>query len=263
MSQTFNDRPFTAREFFKDTWVITGVGCESYLVIGKEKAMMVDTGMSHLNLKEFAQTLSDKPIFVVNTHGHFDHTGGNGFFDEVYTHPYAAGEAKRCFGDPAGYPLDYEIKTFEEGHVFELGDRPIETIFIGAHSPGSVAYLDKNARLLFTGDELECGQVLCMGKAQPGEMRAVEKHLNNMKKLKARVSEFDLICPAHNGTPILPRYIDTFIEMDEAILHGEEGLKQIYSPTWPGFGRENENMRRLQREGTTAIIYDQSDYPLK
>ena len=44
-----------------------------YLAEGKERAMLVDTGAGLGRLKETVKALTDKPVFVVNTHGHIDH----------------------------------------------------------------------------------------------------------------------------------------------------------------------------------------------
>ena len=68
------DRPFTGRKVTDNTYVITGSGCDSYLLMGDECAIMIDSGMSKLNLKEFCQEFTDLPIIgVINTHGHLDH----------------------------------------------------------------------------------------------------------------------------------------------------------------------------------------------
>ena len=263
-----NDKPFRAWEFAPDTWQIDGVGAAAFLVLGKEKALMIDTGMSRLNIREFVETLTDLPIMVANTHGHFDHTGGNGFFDEVYMSAYAATEAKSVFKTGADvreeeeYPLDYEITVIEEGYVFDLGGRRLEAIAIPCHSPGSFAYLDMDRGMLFSGDEIDPGQVLLMSYTE--ERKHVQDYLANMAKLKARENEFTMICPAHNGCPITSRYVDLFIELGERIIAGEEGSTEVFSSTWSGHGRpQNPNWRRMEAPGGTAIVYDQRDYPLK
>ena len=65
------DRIFTARKITPNTYVITGTGCDSYLLLGDESAILIDSGMSKRNLKEFCQTLTDLPFAgVINTHGH-------------------------------------------------------------------------------------------------------------------------------------------------------------------------------------------------
>ena len=146
-----NIRPFTARKITPNTWVITGAGCETYLLLGDEMAMLIDSGMSPLDLNAFCRTLT----------GHFDHTGGNGWFKKAYMHPLAVKDAKRPFGgDASQWKLDYEIETVEEGQILDLGSRRLEIIYDGAHSLGSIAILDLDNYILFTGDELESGQVL-------------------------------------------------------------------------------------------------------
>lgn len=63
------------------------MGVLTTLVIGKQKALLVDTGYGLENLKEYIEKMNNKPLIVVNSHGHMDHTGGNYLFDEVYIHP--------------------------------------------------------------------------------------------------------------------------------------------------------------------------------
>lgn len=243
--ETANIRPFTARKITPNTWVITGVGCDAYLLLGDEMAMLVDSGMSPLDIKTFCETLTDLPIAgVINTHGHFDHTGGNGWFRRAFMHPLAAKDAKRPFGgDAEGWKLDYEIQTLAEGEVLNLGNRRLEILYIGAHSLGSIAILDLDNRILFTGDELDPGQVLCnMGGAKvPGQ--TVENHQKNMRKLKARWAEYDILCPAHNGSPIDKSYVNDFIIVDQMILDGVPGRADIASPTLP-FRRPDGALRQ-------------------
>ena len=41
-----------------------------YLVVGEDKACMIDTMMGYNDLKQAVAKLTDKPVTVVNTHGH-------------------------------------------------------------------------------------------------------------------------------------------------------------------------------------------------
>lgn len=54
------------------------------LIIGEEKALLIDTGYGFGDLAGFVRTLTDKPLEVVLTHGHTDHCGGNSQFPIVY-----------------------------------------------------------------------------------------------------------------------------------------------------------------------------------
>lgn len=234
------DRNFHPRKLNANTWMFDGDGSYSYLICGKEKALMVDTGMSKGNLRAYAEQFTDLPIMVVNTHGHFDHTGGNGYFDEVYIHPQGVESCRKPFGDADDFPLDYEPIPVKEGHIFDLGGTQVEVIYIPAHAESSIALLDHTNRVLYTGDELECGQVLLGGPHKKAPVPAaatnrVRAHLNNMKKLKARIDEYDIIYPAHNGSPIDISYVDMFIELDSRVLSGQPGTKDVFSRVLPDY----------------------------
>ena len=58
-----------------------------YLVVGEEKAALIDTGMGFPGLRQLVERLTDKPVIVLNTHGHLDHIGGNDEFGCIYLHP--------------------------------------------------------------------------------------------------------------------------------------------------------------------------------
>ena len=58
-----------------------------YLVVGAERAALIDTGMGFPGLHQLVEKLTDKPVIVLNTHGHLDHIGGNDEFDCIYLHP--------------------------------------------------------------------------------------------------------------------------------------------------------------------------------
>ncbi|MEZ4590062.1 MAG: MBL fold metallo-hydrolase [Chloroflexota bacterium] len=57
------------------------------LVVGEEKALLLDTGYGLDNLPETVAQIADLPVILVNSHGHLDHVLGNRFFDEAYLHP--------------------------------------------------------------------------------------------------------------------------------------------------------------------------------
>lgn len=83
---------FAVDELAPGTWLVaepSHVNC--YLVAGTERAVLVDTGLGLGDIRSAAQSLTDLPITVVNTHSHSDHRGGNWRFDDVAAHPLAAG----------------------------------------------------------------------------------------------------------------------------------------------------------------------------
>ena len=55
-----------------------------YLLAGKKKAILIDTGFGTIDLKKIVQSLTSLPVEVILTHGHADHIGGTSFFERVY-----------------------------------------------------------------------------------------------------------------------------------------------------------------------------------
>jgi glyoxylase-like metal-dependent hydrolase (beta-lactamase superfamily II) len=52
------------------------IGNHQYLIVGTEKALLIDTGFSIESLKEKIEEITMLPLILVNTHGHPDHCGG-------------------------------------------------------------------------------------------------------------------------------------------------------------------------------------------
>ncbi len=220
----------------EDTWVINFMGGSQnmYLLEGKEKALLIDTGWGAGNLRAYVEKLTDKPVIVFNTHGHLDHSGGNGEWEKVYMLPGGKADIFTCYRLPFDasklpYP-GYECVFVSDGDTVDLGGRVIELIDISSHSNGSLAFLDHNSGYLFVGDELESTQVLMYEtEAIPGYEFVLDKklraHYANMLKLRERKSEWNTILPAHNGAPIAHSYLDDFIGLVEHIYEGDATIE--------------------------------------
>ena len=262
--ELFEDN-FDFRLIFPDTWMIgtksaaQPMSCDCYLVIGRERAVLIDSGMSTLNIKDYIDELGlcDVPIAgVINTHSHFDHSGGNGFFGHAWMSEKAKKGATTPFGPADGYLLDYPIDFVKEGDVIDLGDRKLEIFEIGAHDPSSIAILDRSRRILFSGDELETGwiNVGSMGKAK-NPASTIEQHYYNMKKLESLLPYYDAICCGHHGSPIAKESIYHFLKCDEMILSGVPG--DAYIPYKTAGGHPLGEAARVMRYKSAHICYSQ------
>ncbi len=273
------EQNFSAQKLRPGTWMISGGGdsCDRFLLAGDREAVMIDAGCSVHDIRAFAQSLTPLPVrAVINTHSHFDHTGGNGFFDTVYLTEETSRSAKNTMGQAAqDYPLDYEYSFVGDEDIIDPGNRPLQIIKLDCHAPGSIAVLDAGRRLLFPGDEVDSGQVLLLpGYAEkPGQFHSrpastVETCLRALKKLAGFRKDFDLICPGHNGAPIGADWIDRYMEAAQAVLSGAEGSSDCsspsYSPADEHYPLPEANYRRFTLNGASLVycadlIYD-SDY---
>ncbi len=217
------DEPyFRAEPIAPGTWKILSSGDYSYLFEGENEAVAIDTGYGAGNLREFLQTLTDKPVRnVINTHSHFDHTANNGYFEKAYmahkaiplaTIPYAS-------FDGITFIQDYERVGIGEGFRYDLGGRVLEVFDIPDHTADGIALLDRKERLLITGDEL---MPLPMGKSL--KRATVKTFFGYMEKLMAHRSEFDrLVC---GGGVHDAAMLDAYYACARAILEGDKGEPQ-------------------------------------
>ena len=153
-----DDEPYRWWRLFDDTYVIHyGEALDTFLLLGEEKALQIDTAYGRGDFPNIVDMLKgDRELLVVNTHEHFDHTGGNKFFPKVYMHPLAFENADKPFDplpqewfDNMPYP-DYEKVGIEDGYVFHLGGRDVEVLHTPAHCKSSLSFIDHGRRLLLS-----------------------------------------------------------------------------------------------------------------
>lgn len=249
----------------EDTHIISFMGGSQfmYLLEGEDKALLIDTGWGAGNLREFVEKLTSKPVLVTNTHGHLDHSGGNGEWESVMLLPGAADDLFMCHRLPFDvsklpYP-NYERKIVKGGDVIDLGGRTIELIDISAHSNGSLAYLDRKNGYLFVGDELESSQVLMYEtEAIPGHEFVLDKKLRahhaNMTHLKSLQGVWNTVFPAHNGTPIAHSYLDDYIALVEHIYAGDAIIEDKLNHVYAEAGDPEHKLCRVRWGGASFFI---------
>lgn len=75
-------------EIAPKTYFINEFGMNAmYLIVGEKRALAIDAGSGFCDFKGIIESLTKLPYDVAITHGHPDHVGGAGQFDEIYIHP--------------------------------------------------------------------------------------------------------------------------------------------------------------------------------
>lgn len=252
-------------------WVLSnGWQNFQYLLVGKEKAVLIDTGYGEGNIRSVVEEITSLPVMVINTHGHFDHTGGNGLWQQAWMGEASTKDCKNAFSLEQSemaaskpYP-NYETQVLTDGATIELGNETLEVMTIPAHHDGSIAILAHKNRLLFTGDELESGQVLILKQRSDLDfLPAIARHLANTERLLARQTDFDYLFPAHNGYMLDPdRYLNDFINLDQQILNGvaevrpdTAGFNYPADPVISGSVFGNFGRQKRVFYGAASIVY--------
>lgn len=157
------------------------------LFVGYKQALLLDTGYGFVDIHALVRSITALPLLVVNTHGHADHVGGNGWFTQAaYIHSadrtlfeqsrstlsrqkiierskektnYATGVTTNllpknfCEEDYMQKP-NGSLEALEDGMLFELGGMSLQAIHLPGHTAGSTGLWDEDAKVLYLGDAM-------------------------------------------------------------------------------------------------------------
>jgi glyoxylase-like metal-dependent hydrolase (beta-lactamase superfamily II) len=143
---------FQTREFHAGVWLVAEPShVNSWLVAGRERAVLLDTGLGIAPIRPVVEQLTDRPVSVLNTHAHFDHIGGNREFEEIAIHELGAPALEEEVSPAllADY-LDYTRQLLAAAHEYRRTDRALFHLL----TP------DSNPRPLPEGFELETWRIL-------------------------------------------------------------------------------------------------------
>ena len=154
----------------------------------------------------------------MSTHADGDHIGCNAEFDSAHMHPAEMPYIQNTKADAAVSPL-------WEGDVIDIGGRSFEVLLIPGHTPGSIALLDRENRILVSGDSLSETPVFMFG-----EVRSIHAYIASMEKLIKLQGLIDEIYPSHGPFPIAPSQIKWAYEAAKKLAAGELPPQE---PTFP------------------------------
>jgi glyoxylase-like metal-dependent hydrolase (beta-lactamase superfamily II) len=198
----------------------------SFLIEGEDRALLFDTGLGIGNMRAVVQQLTDKEIVVLNSHTHYDHIGGNYQFETIYamdteyTRSRAAGSPHEAVAEflsegwvwkdlPDGFiPETYRSHPFGisrlvgEGDTIDVGGRVLEILVTPGHAPDSICLIDRENRLLFTGDTFYLAPLYThISNADFAD------YARSATRLAALAPEIDSALTSHNVPVVDSRYM--------------------------------------------------------
>lgn len=209
-----------------------------HLVVGRERAALIDTGMGIGDAAAEVRRLTTLPCVVLNTHYHWDHVGANYAFAERAIHaaeidlvtrehdlgstPQAMQSAAARAVLPDGFdPAQYRVvpmpatRVLHEGDLIDLGGRALRVLHTPGHSPGHVVFVDETAGLLFSGDNAYRGPMfVCFDGCDPAAFARSARRLAGLPDVR-------LICPGHNDPINAPGWLGALAEGVEAAVSGQ------------------------------------------
>ena len=212
-----------------------------YLLIGSERALLIDTGLGVCNIYEQVRRLTDKPVTAVATHIHWDHIGGHKYFPEFYAHeaeldwlngkiPLPLQAVKNMVADRCELPEDFCINGYaifqgkpgrllDDGDTIDLGGRTIQVLHTPGHSPGHLCFWEDEKGYLYSGDLVYEGTLFANYPSTDPQ-----SYMTSLEKIASL--PIKQLFPGHHSLNISPELViqmrDAFcgLNEDRKLCHG-------------------------------------------
>ena len=216
----------------------------SFLFTGSERAMLFDSGIGVGNIRDVVSQLTDLDVIVVNSHTHYDHVGGNHLFDRIYardldyTKNSAQGTPHEVMAEwvsegwvwkpyPEGFDPDAYVShpfavtdILDEGTVIDIGGRSFEVLLTPGHAPDSVCLLDRDNRVLLTGDTFYLAPLYTHIEGS-----SYADYAASAARLEGLVDDVDALYTSHNVPIADPVYLQRMADAFRAIDSGEAAFE--------------------------------------
>jgi glyoxylase-like metal-dependent hydrolase (beta-lactamase superfamily II) len=221
------------------------------LVIGEQKAALIDTGCGIGNLRKAVEAVTSQPVIVINTHTHLDHLGSNPQFDEIamFDHPLSRRVAEYGVDHdivqtdllaenlvikpwPEGFdPSDFALPPFKvsrwlmDGDRINLGGGDLEVIHTPGEAVDHICLLDRANRILFCGDILLHGSVWT--HLAGGSLKDL---ITSYRRLMGYFDAFDYLMPSHNEPWLDKDLLPETLDGAEKVISGQVEPQEIVDP---------------------------------
>lgn len=190
-------------------YLLTGAGGNMALFIGDDGAFMVDDQFAPLSDKILTAVseLTDQPLrFVINTHWHGDHTGGNENMGKAGALIVAHENVRKRMSTeqftklwdrttPASPAAALPVITFTDATTFHWNGDEVRVQHVGpAHTDGDSIIVFKNANVIHMGDTFFNGSYPYVDLSAGGSVNGV---IENARRVLELADEQTKIIPGH------------------------------------------------------------------
>jgi glyoxylase-like metal-dependent hydrolase (beta-lactamase superfamily II) len=157
---------------------------DMYLIEGKDRALLFDTGMGRGDLATYVKTLTKLPVDVAITHGNRDHFLQVDQFPDATVYMSALDVTRL---PPALVTPKY--RWIKDGDIIDIGaGRKFEIMEVPGHTLGCVLFVDYSNKIAITGDALSSGSMVYMFSPT---CAALDQYLDGLLKTEARLQRLD------------------------------------------------------------------------
>ncbi len=153
------------------TWIYDGINDSIYVDESETEAFVIDTGMRDENLTNYIREhITKKPLTLVVTHGHLDHSMKVSEFDCFYM------SKKDDHLVPTEAHADFNKRIDINGSdVITIPGLDLVVVDSAGHTPGSVSFVDRKHRAVFHGDAFSSGANVWMQLPGCSDLSAYRK----------------------------------------------------------------------------------------
>jgi glyoxylase-like metal-dependent hydrolase (beta-lactamase superfamily II) len=213
-----------------------------YLIVGRDRAILIDTGCGIGDLFFVVRQLTNLPVTVVNTHTHLDHLGSNNQFNDIVILDHKRSRTISMHGatkDALMWELHNEklvtppwpkaynrtkialppfkvSRWLQHGDHLDIDGADLEVLHTPGEAPDHICLLDHTHRILFCGDILLAGAVWShLDGGDVGDL------LQSYQLLYDRLDDFDILMPSHNAPSLDKEVLKLALAGAKDVLEGK------------------------------------------
>jgi cyclase len=206
IAQDFSSVEVKATKVAGNIYMLTGAGGNIGVSVGSDGIVMIDDQFAPLapKIEAALKTITDRPLrFIINTHYHGDHTGGNEHFGKsapLVAHEnvrkrLASGVTRMGTPTPPAPAGALPIVTFNDTLTIHLNGEDVRAVHMPhGHTDGDSVIWFTKSNVVHMGDDFFVGAFPFVDRENGGSVRGL---ISNIEKVLSTVPDDAKIIPGH------------------------------------------------------------------